>query len=231
MSWIEVSLWGPEIIHVLAGTGSEECCMCSLRHQEFATRNPEGPLTHDWRVPEPKLCCFGNFFYSLARFTRSSQLHHGHPPFPRRGRCRHRRQQCITGASAARAPTRAAPAGAARVGAEHQTPRARMFWTGASSEHPPGGGAGDWDLEYRGCEFLSSFLKNLDQSETSGRWIADEVGKLENTRDVLKLEVGFVTKGSSSVFVPLAWKKYFLQHDENCVSTSVFARHWPKKSL
>lgn len=61
-----------------------------------------------------------------------------------------------------------------------------------------------------GCEFLSSFLKNLDQSETSGRWIADEVGKLENTRDVLKLEVGLVTKGSSSVFAPLAWKKYFL---------------------
>ena len=28
-----------------------------------------------------------------------------------------------------------------------------------------------------------------------------------------------------SVFVPLAWKKYFLQHAENCVNTSVFARH------
>ena len=27
---------------------------------------------------------------------------------------------------------------------------------------------------------------------------------------------------------PLAWKKYFLQHAENCVSTSVFAGHWPK---
>ena len=28
-----------------------------------------------------------------------------------------------------------------------------------------------------------------------------------------------------SVFVPLACKKYFLQHAENCVNTSLFARH------
>ena len=30
-----------------------------------------------------------------------------------------------------------------------------------------------------------------------------------------------------NVFVPLVWKKYFLQHAENCVYTIVFARHWP----
>ena len=29
-------------------------------------------------------------------------------------------------------------------------------------------------------------------------------------------------------FMPLAWKKFFLQHAENCVHTSVFARHGPK---
>ena len=28
-----------------------------------------------------------------------------------------------------------------------------------------------------------------------------------------------------SVFVPLAWKKNFLQHAENCVNTNVFACH------
>ena len=31
-----------------------------------------------------------------------------------------------------------------------------------------------------------------------------------------------------SVFVPLAWKKYILQHAENCINTSVFARHSKK---
>ena len=34
-----------------------------------------------------------------------------------------------------------------------------------------------------------------------------------------------------SVFVPLAWKKYFLQHGENCVNTNVFAGHWPKNTV
>ena len=33
------------------------------------------------------------------------------------------------------------------------------------------------------------------------------------------------------VFVPLAWKKYFLQHGENFVNTNVFARHWPKNTV
>jgi hypothetical protein len=34
-----------------------------------------------------------------------------------------------------------------------------------------------------------------------------------------------------SVFVPLAWKKYFLQHGAKCVNTTVFARHRPKNTL
>ena len=29
------------------------------------------------------------------------------------------------------------------------------------------------------------------------------------------------------VFVRLAWQKYVLQHAENCVNTTVFARFWP----
>ena len=32
-------------------------------------------------------------------------------------------------------------------------------------------------------------------------------------------------------FMPLAWKKFFLQHAENCVHTSVFARHEPKNTV
>eukprot|EP00435_Cladocopium_sp_Y103_P045128 s728_g12.t2 len=44
---MEVSPWRPEIRHMLAGTGSGESCICSLRHEEFANRNQEGPLTND----------------------------------------------------------------------------------------------------------------------------------------------------------------------------------------
>ena len=34
-----------------------------------------------------------------------------------------------------------------------------------------------------------------------------------------------------SVFVPFAWKRYILQHVENWVNTSVFARPWLRKTL
>ena len=33
------------------------------------------------------------------------------------------------------------------------------------------------------------------------------------------------------VFCALAWEKYFLQHAENCVITSVFAGRWPKNMI
>ena len=37
--------------------------------------------------------------------------------------------------------------------------------------------------------------------------------------------------GKYSVFVLSAYRNYILQHGENCVNTSVFARHWPKKHV
>ena len=37
--------------------------------------------------------------------------------------------------------------------------------------------------------------------------------------------------GFYSAFVLLAYRNYILQHGENCVNTSVFARHWHKTSV